>query len=389
MRIVKSILYILVSIVFMACLFSIGLWIYFKVNKDSFTTTSGYINSQEYKGEKFYFVELKQYDNYNKNGQACFELNFNGFTDSRFQAKLSTGVQVLGTPNFEPILENSSFGYRWYHYSIANGYEYNTGEDVTTGSFVKLGANNAWIVNLGTEENPYPAALRIKKDYFKHELGWTVWQKNLIRYDTTKLIADIFENIKPLPYGTHIAVVNLAEYFDIYPEITKDNGEKEWSNETTNDVNYVVVQCKVEKSADGIAKTSQSLFGAVKNDTNWSYYESSESYYKDTVTYALTERDFVAVDEGTYTKCVLNQKAIDYLKLFDDTDIIVNLNLDSSYLSNNQLIFTGFGENPFGDLKIKEINITADTATTFEVESTTAYTFNLVNVTLIEGGPKV
>lgn len=370
------------------CLCVCGYWIYHQFNDNDLTTTTIYLNSQETEDGKFYFIEVNDFTNKNENGKQSFEVNFTGFTDSLFSTTYSVGYQSNGEPSF--TLDYHSDGWSnkdFYTFTKNTYYSYDTSNNKSFGSVKNLGSNDSYILNLGTSEEPYPALIKTKKNpYVLYKTGFLGFEYYM-KYDSIKLIKDLYKSIRSLEFGTNIITMDLSKYFDIYPQIQDSDGDLVWSKTATTDEQYVYVQVKVNKSSDGIIKAAQSLYSAFANNPDWSIYDST-SYWKNEVQFDLSVKDFDYINiEDTNTYCAtLKTDMYNYLNMFHDIEIVVYVDLDSSYLSNREIILVGFSEDCFKDLEIKSINIYTSAETSFIVPDITQYNYVLHNVTLSEGG---
>lgn len=387
MQVLKMIGYTLLSIFIFLAFGVVGYWIYYKINVDEITTTTGYINAQEYKDETFYFIHLRNFTNKNENGIATTEFNFSGYTNENLQGLYSVGFQTEGELQMAIKGGVVKPGLNHDHYEITSKhFVYDTSEQKSFGSMRDIGSNDFFVLNLGTSETPYPALLKIKSDCWKAYKTGT-FRTFSMRYDIYKLIYDLQQAIKPMQYGTTVVNMDLSAYFDIYPLVEDEAGNKAWSNVCTTDKSFVYVQVRVDKYQDGMITHSQSIFNAYLGENDWSIVDS-ESYWKNTVSYTLTEKDFeyTIVDENAMTYiATIKKDAVKFINMFYDIDIIVDIDLDSNYLSNNKIVLIGLGKEAFDNLDIKVINITSNTQKEFNVYDM-GLNYNLHNITLVQGG---
>lgn len=387
MSALKSIFYTIVGLICAYCAVVIGYWFYYKYNVKDFTTETGYINAMtDEKDETFFFIEANYYTNDAGTGKECFEVNFKGFTDEYLQTTYAVGTQSEGKPEFKKQHKCYVFlgqNNDWY---VQDGkyYNYDTSEDQSFGDVTGIGAKSTWVVNLGTKEEPKPALLKINDNPWELERQEGIWSY-LIRNDVFCLEKRLYDSFGSVGYGHYNLNMDLSKYFDIY---LYNSETKKWSDTPTTDKQYVYIQVLLHKYENGLISAKQSLFNAYLGDPNYTVTESAD-YWKNTAQYVLTERDFeytaVSASDLTY-KAKIKSEAVEFLSLFYNLDIIVNINLDSTYLANNSIILVGLSEKPFDNLNIKEVNITSNSPTTLEVPNTTDYTYNLVNVTLTTGG---
>ena len=120
--------------------------------------------------------------------------------------------------------------------------------------------------------------------------------------------------------------------------------------------------------------SSQSLFGIVSDDANWTYDGVVASDYWTTHTSInLTQEDFDLQDN----LLTLKADAIKYFSSFDaDTlDLIINIDLSKTQA-------TGFSKNAFGDLSINKIIVSSVVEKTFTYYSAPCQIIATENVTL-------
>lgn len=163
-------------------------------------------------------------------------------------------------------------------------------------------------------------------------------------------------------YGDYtLPLVELSSYFNI--RMWNEESQKfDPQLQTDYDFNYFGFKCHTNKN--GIIYASQSLFKMVAKDFefNISKIGTSTEYWKKTVVYTITEKDFEFrnsdVENGQFA--TLNSKT---LKLINNSkeplELKIRINLDSDYLKEKNIKFIGLDNFSLFGLQIDELIITS------------------------------
>ena len=134
-------------------------------------------------------------------------------------------------------------------------------------------------------------------------------------------------------------------------------------------------------------KKASELFGIVNKNSNWSFSGThNEDYWEAMTNYSLSLADFDIIEQDNKQYLKIKNQAANYLREFSDLIINVVIDLDSTYLLENDINIYGFASNIFGGLDITSLSITSSTPKTLYYTDGIPERTHLVNVSLIKGG---
>jgi len=336
--------------------------LYYYYTDTSETVDTKNINALAYAEDETFFAEINLFSNDKHNGELCFEMKFNYYTDvniptseDEYKNTFSSGIQFTNAVNFNYLYTTDYYSSTTWFYEPVSAYYYNTTNNgVSYTALDELDYNDAWIVDMDGG-----LGLICQKDA-THTSSFLWWSQNE-RSDIFALIKDMYEVAKSLDNGTQILQFALSDYLWVKPQM--DDGTFDRSTKATDNRDWTYVNIKVNKSENGITEASQSLFNIVENNSNYSFNGITDaSYWQSRCVKNLTINDFDLIENenGIYLK--IKNEALDYLKVFDNLVIKVTLNLTDFQVD-------GFMSGCFGDLSIKYCYLTSDTEKTLTYHS--------------------
>lgn len=386
-------LYIPVALV---CLALAGwLMYYYMFLKDNVVIQTNFVDSASYSEDETFFIDINSYTNEKNNGEKVIEIKFNYYIDSdlpqkdedgKYQSKYiySSGVQFHEDKKYDiPHVMSSAPAYgAWSsikEYKINNCvyYDKDAGDEGFE-SMTTLTEQKQWIWDVKGKL----CLLQVKGPTVVKYGTWG-W-KHYIRYNTSALIARLYEISDSLPNGEHIKMLNFSEFFHIMlqdengifkNEIVDENVLKEWT----------FVNVRVNKSQNGMISSTQSLFNSYKGDTEWTFdgSENNQLYWADETIYDLTIKDFKYTTADNGYNIELKKSCVDFLQEFSNMVVNVEINFEDI---NPDLNVIGFTEKPFGNLKVNKIELNSPTHRDFIIFNIYDYQISTQNVTVIEGG---
>ena len=344
--------------------------------------------SQEEKDkyEERWFLEANYYSNDSKNGSILEELKFNFFTDWSLTSDKyrSAGMQLLDSPLekfYEASIDTVHYDETVYNHVVANyedykdlynstfgqefgqAYFYTTFDDVSFDGSTNISTHLIPGEKLVIKIDGKPYLISLDKNYSYNFLQqrW-LFPDEWISYDGSytyyNIFADIMQAIKTNSkgYGDYYITVDLSKYFSIW----EFDGEKFKQGEMENvDIikTYSVVKFHYDKN--GVKSASQSLFDSINLNSNWGETSEDVEYWQEKAIYTLNEEDFEYRYSEVYNGSLISISN-DTKKLFDEmpyTDIVIKVDLDSTYLEKNNITITGIDYNGFENLKINTLEI--------------------------------
>ena len=374
-------LFIILLVLVLASVGVIGYTIYYFNNNPPTTVAVGNVDALTYDPEGRYPIEIQLYTNDKNNGEFAYEFRMNYYTDTLipqtdagrqelinentspdgtinsdailedcFKTVYSQGFQVIGEENttYHTRADGNIFGGFDYYVVLDNGYYYNTTNGVSYDAIQALDYQDKWIIDFGEG-----TLGRITQDKGTVQMNQVLWCTYNMHYDINKLIADIKGSVDSLDYGKQVLMFDLSDYLTFEFFSTEDL--QFHTPETTEQHLYVNVL--VNKSANGIVDASQSLFGMVESNSNWTIDGvTAENYWTSHACINLTQADF-NLDNGLLT---LKQGAIDYFSAYDPEMLDLTI-----YIDLTQTEATGLTRNAFGELQVDNIIVSSNFETTF------------------------
>lgn len=380
-KVMQGALIVLYILAFLSLLI-IGYYFYYLESKPE-TVGTAYTDVLTYTQDQPFIAEVKYFSNQANNGKECFEFRMNYYTDTtipstpdEYKNVYSSGMQL-----FEDFTFNYEVDPNWVDKSVRywkpnNPIYYNSTNGTSYEAVNSLSYDDKWIVDFSGD-----LGLLVQTEPVDYQQ--ILWVHRYFRYDINALVLDLYNSVKSLDNGKFILQYDFSKYFNVKKYNTETG---QFDTDITTDNKFVFCNVVVEKSENGIVEADQSLFGIVNKKSNWSYSGAhNENYWEAMTNYSLTLADFDIVEINYHQYLKLKDEAISYLSSFGDLIINAVIDLDSTYLLENNIDIYGFVENAFGELNITSLSISSSVERTLYYTGTLPPT-HLVNVTLVEGG---
>ena len=354
----------------------IGYSLYYFLNDPPETTTTGYVDSLTYAPDETYPIEVSVYSNDKHNGIKVSELRLNYYTDTDiptsdadidnikqdnnynnseiledlFKVIYSSGIQFVDEVKFNKVEQTGGWfeAAMYWNMEPENAFFYNTTNGTSYDAINELDYLDKWIIDFGEG-----VLGRIEQDKGNVVVDKVVWSLRYMRYDIMLFIQDVFQSVESLDYGKQVLMFDLSDYFTFRIFSTED---MKFHVPETDDLN-LFVNILVNKSENGMINSSQSLFGCVSNNSNWSYdHVDSEDYWTSHTAINLSQADFAVSD----SLLSLDSSAIDYYSTFDPEILDITV-----YIDLTQTTGTGVTLDAFGDLLVDRIVVSSNYPTTF------------------------
>lgn len=345
----------IILIVFAICgALILGGTLYYYFNDTTETVETKSINTLTYaEGQKF-AMELNYYSNEKYNGKMLFEVKINYYTDVSIPTEddhakptHSTGAQFVDEVKMNHVYTMDGAiglaGSTWF-YEPVNAYLYNADNaGVGFSAIDKLDYQDSWIIDMD-------GGLGLITQREAVEANKVLWFSVKNRDDIWAMILNLYEVVQSLNEGTQVLQLALSDYLLVKPY----DGKQFSSTPVTEDnTDYTYVNVLVNKSNNGATEASQSLFGVVEKNAEWSATGAQPSdYWQSKTVKVLTINDFDITDSNTL---ILKEGANNYLAPF--TDAVFKVVLD---LSDYQI--TAFEAGCFRDLDIQYLFVNSSVA---------------------------
>lgn len=354
--------------------------------------------------ESDYVIRIKYFSNENNNGLEALEINFSSFLDESQNKIYQQGIQVvikegkeLGLKYIQDSRQKIDTIYNgiWWnplswlswtdrynafgHYELQNcdvSYYQSSDNYQTTLGNQSYFADDGFIITLENEQGGNDTyLLRFRgSGIFDHNLhsddGYLVWpllvriseQNNYyFSYDINYFVSYVLETFNSVQSGSQgSTIVKFGEMFDyyVYEEGKSYTQMKTLENSKVDVINRTFAGVYFEKSADGLQKATDSMFGQV-NDSP-SYNNTSDETLIDDYLFGknvvnLTENDFdYVLVSGTTYHLKLSDSFIESFSSKKDKIILsVSINLDT--FRQNETTFAGFtADNGLSDFDVYE-----------------------------------
>ena len=360
--------YVLIGCSVVAILFTCVFAYHVYTSKGIFTNSSAtYVAS--YKdpntGKDVNPFSLNYYQNYNNNGLEVLEWRVNGYSDQTMSALYGRGYQlVIDKKNGNKLYFCDSYdGVSWQ-----SMHEYD--ETNEAGQY-----KNFYYVSINGELKAirFDGSYTVDKVRVKPALKFLfnafarLWDKNATtHYIETKtyyytiedLMLKFADMIKSNSVGTGdfvLPVVDLGDFIHVY-EVDENGTVADKPIGADGQINsYFSIDVHFDKR--GMSYAEQSMYCSVMGDNeyNTTGIDFDVNYWKSTVTYNITEKDFVSryssVDQGYYY--ALSPELINELKTYKDMEF--NIVFDISKFKNVNVL--GFDYHALNGLKVSSLTI--------------------------------
>lgn len=351
--------------------------------------------------EEEYVIKVKYYSNENNNGLECLEIQFTGFVDENQTDLYSYGIQFVANDDKSSFdweynvdtsttsdlvksdgwfLNKKDYYNVWGSYSPTNSnvYYYKSSDDFTydiTGA-TSMGNGEGFLINIDdniyklnfngniindSSENSNFVAEKVIDDSDARYLyglitpfgiGWLYTHvydfSYYYSYDIYDFAYMLYTQIQACANGKHSAsLINLPDMFNYqifdgstYVDISADTNSK--VSETVRNFYSIYI----EKSADGIQKSTDSMFNCVNGTPQFSLVEDDSSaiddyFYGRTILYCdIYDFDFINVSSN-YCLLKLSDNFIDFYSKYA-SKIRLSICIDLDIINKNNIIFAGF-----------------------------------------------
>lgn len=315
--------------------------------------------------EDINILEVKIHSNENKNGQACYEILWNGYVDYQggavkgfgMQSTMKDGFSYPGDCTFKTI--NGEFVATY----MAPIKLYNT-DDNGKSSYVVEDIPNELYIDI--EGKFY----KIKFKEFAYEVyqtkGWDWWNK-LWNIKETKYKSYNFYSV--FDYIIESACSDSAKYengefsiplldFSKYFEFWYQDEDTQYKPLDEASTMYKFLKVHVTYSKDGLTDASQSLFKQVYGNSSWNYFNNTDAkeYWNAYSVIELNENhlNYVYDEVESAYYVTIDKQFANYLKGLSKAEVNINLNLTNLDFETYAINLENF------DFRIESFEITTD-----------------------------
>ena len=373
---------------FIAIVFIVAfLWLNFASVKSPHIT-GAFIGNQvdPQTGEEKPLLEVNVYSNGNEKGKEVVEFRINGLSDVDGQTMYSIGAQLVDD--------------KIYYYDTHNGVSWSSADPIITanaqntasGWVAELTDNTTMIpVKLAGEDGGYAIAFSgLGSDTYRKNNGWKVFANVLFVGFPTIIwgqdgysdvvtdyfvysVEDFLVYCKSLAtsistgYGdTYIDAIDLAKYFGVY-KLGSDNKYHDVEMYSSSGESKYYFSANVHYDYRGMQLASQSMFGAVANDSeyNTTGIESLE-YWRTDINYLITKDDLLLTYDSTSSGYWLSLKDDVIRRLNNITaSVVCDLIIDLDDFNGDKIL--GIDYYGFNGVKLKNLKITSLVNCNFEI----------------------
>ena len=345
-----SVLYILVMIV---CILSMAFFAYLKwLAPDKLTELVTHMNPLETTDGRVCVIQTSLYENTDGTGEEVFDVKISGYTDTTAKEITSFGVQIVGDINEiarHNLWRETKTGFlgfategQWYLSILTKDnikkLSFYTSTDGLTYKNVDGQFNDFGYIRLKIDDKIYAFALGANRG--KGDSAF-LWQTNYQVSSLSRLILDLYEKTKTTPVGRFSRTFEFQNMFKALE--FKNNKYEDVSNQDAI-FNYCYID--VNHYTTGAKTASDSLFGQIKYDNNWTIDGASllDGHFADKSTYYLTEKDCKFIYDETTNKHYFDLTDNCY-NFYKDKKLNYKLVLDLDYLQSINVAFGGVKES--------------------------------------------
>lgn len=344
-----SVLYILVMIV---CILSMAFFAYLKwLAPDKLTELVTHMNPLETTDGRVCVIQTSLYENTDGTGEEVFDVKISGYTDTTAKEITSFGVQVIG--GVDKLVKTDAYrvsktGFLGVpteveHYSSvfsksnANKLSFYTTTDNLTYKNVDKEFDDFGYIRLNVNDKIYAFSFGAKQQ----EISKILWETDIQVSSLSNLILNLYEKTKTTPVGRFSRTFEFQNMFKALE--FKNNKYEDVSNQDAI-FNYCYID--VNHYTTGAKTASDSLFGQIKYDNNWTIDGASllDGHFADKSTYYLTEKDCKFIYDETTNKHYFDLTDNCY-NFYKDKKLNYKLVLDLDYLQSINVAFGGVKES--------------------------------------------
>lgn len=321
--------------------------------------------------EKRVLLNVNLCSNENENGLALSEMRLDYFTDTNMDTNScrSSGMQVLfdipsifdaiATNDFEKLNQFLSGDTNVYFYETYNGVSWG-GSNLPEHLQNPLDRDKSFIVKI----NDTPYLFKLDGTYTETATsGWWIFKSTktkTYKYDYLDLMIELLTSVKKNSLGDtdFYLAIDISKYFTNIKEYNPET--QQFDKEPLVDISNKYCMMKFHYSKNGAINSSDSMFGLISG--NASYGETSDSsteYWKAFMRYSYTVQNlnkrYSEQFDGYMFSIPFDEKSM-YSDM-SDYEISIVIDLNSTYLKNNNISFVGFDYNAFEDVKINSLTI--------------------------------
>ena len=323
---------VLITLVILSVLISMT-YVYYLLTKTDTTLGVNYVGSstspeitnsasltdeEKANYERDAVIDVSIYSNDKNNGIELEEMRINWFTDYTLAPETyrSSGMQYLGdyVKTWESVTSEEAqrtVSEDFTYYDTTDNISYSGYYSKEGSTSTNLNREAKLIIPIGGK--PYQMQLTGEKVTREPWLGF-LWDVDVVYIQTySSLFYAIMQSVKSNSegYGDYFIKFNLTDYFTFY-EYDEETGKFKEDIVTDKIDNYVLIHFQYYEN--GATKSEQSLFGAIKCNSNWSYNPQIDTdYWQERVVYKLTNEQLTYrksdTDDGYYVSFPTQFKA--------------------------------------------------------------------------------
>jgi hypothetical protein len=327
------------------------------------THGSSFIDEMTWDEDESYHMNLNYYTNENKNGKEVLDYNLKYYDSQSIAAgTVGTGIQFVGVkpsfkvepmpgqslgdlifnPAFRVSLTNNRKDIEYYN-TASNGVSYQATNPLNFG--------NSFLYDI---DGKFIKIQQRAEPIEKVSVGFITGR---IYSDIWLVLANLVSTLNSLPYGQQVLRVDLSPFFDIY---MSEDGGSNFELITNHTSDYVFIKVAINKTANGLVTASQSLFGQVLGDTEFSLIGETSSYWKafGRVTLDVSAFDYTKYGSDDFLcTAKINKALADYLGAFENVKITVNILLNDFRLSSSGILIYGLDHDFLRGLEFESVYI--------------------------------
>ena len=295
-----------------------------------------YADSLSKSEEDINIIEVKIHSNENNNGQACYEVLYNGYTDYQGGAIKGFGIQKTNLRDNRNIYFTDLQGNK----VLVTGHDsqmYYT-DDLGTSTYVTNDMPNELYIDINgsfykIQFDSYQREVYSKKGWDAWNIFWNIKTTENVSYNFYSL-SDFILNSAASNSAKHengeytISLLDCSKYIKVLYQ-DKDTQYKPLDKTSTM---YEFLKIHVTYSKDGMTNASQSLFHQYYGNASWSFFNDTEveDYWNAYANIELTESNinYVYNNEKSSYYATIDEEFAQYLSTLTKADIKVSLDFN-------------------------------------------------------------
>lgn len=325
--------------------------------------------------EKRVLLNVNLYTNEKQNGIALSEMRLDYFTDYTMDINScrSTGIQYMGdVAGIVRSLEDGSFFEKYtlddfyslyipYYYESYQGVSWSGGYE--SGMVEKpLTRDFSFICKI--DDTPYLFQLDGSYDY-KVTSGWWIFKKTETKtyyYDYYDLLLELLSSVRSNSkgYGDYYLSIDISKYFT---NIRAYNFEtQQFDKIPDTDISKKYCMMKFHYTDNGAVSSDNSMFGLIECNPNYRIDKGSFDdieYWQERFVYNVDSDDlsyrYSELFDGYFVSLPFEDKEI--FESMPRIKVNVVLDLNSNYLTTNNINVIGFDYNAFENVELDTLTI--------------------------------